>query len=939
MARQSLLSRFSSSFSFGRKKGFVPALNPHGRGVVFPGAGGQLKDYQSKHEQVEALVGWVDAANSAIAEPCAAVELKVYQKQRNGKQVEIFDHELSALIDAPNALHTGEQLRELHFTYMNVVGESYIYMRDRNGNPFTPAKGKLPASWEIFPAHLVQFQLGQTFSASTVSVGALTLPVTAFIRDIKPDPRNPYHGRSIIASAAAAIDLEEQMKTWNRTMFANAARPSMIITTKQPLDDKAFTRLQQQVEDAYTGTDNAHKPFLLEGDSTVTPWMLNQQDLDFLQSRKFSRDEIFAMFKLQPGMVGITENVNRANMEAGIYVNAVINVVPRLRHYVKKLNATLVRPYDPSFFVDFVNPVPEDAHAKLEAAAKGVDKWWTKDEVRAMYGDTPLPNKRGEHIIVTGAAAATLESVVDGPATPAARPDSAPQDTDSSVSDNDDPDDTPPDVPTDKGAGAPGGGGAAHAKQINARDFPGLYEGIDIDVDNLGCIMVDTEPIEILRHVDGGEADLAHASDRHDHAMGAVAETAAHVTLLYGLLENGNTWKDKVDELLSDWTLDAVTIEQVGAFAVKEGFAIVGHLAKTAELIDGHERLTLLPHIQTFSEYRPHLTLAYISGDQDTANKWVDALGAVYNGATIATRGINYGDPADGQEKLAAAATAKALTAPQAAAREEAGEAKSERYRERGEVFEGHMLTALRGVFEQQRLALIEGAKTKNLAGYATKRYTKKDKKDYLNALAEWAQYDEQLAAALAPILFALIAETGKDALGQVGADPDDFNPVSQDVLDYYQARAGKIAVDVNGETEKQIRATLSQGIDAGDDDHALLARIEAVMGAALTYRAERIARTEVARAQGFADTAAWTQSALVSGKEFYCVNDERSCPFCRSVDGTIVELASNFYSLGDVLVTDAGTLNVSYDDVATPPLHPSCRCQVLPVTVPLAAP
>ena len=41
---------------------------------------------------------------------------------------------------------------------MNFVGESYVYMRDSRGNAY-PARGRLPAAMEIFPAHLVQFTL------------------------------------------------------------------------------------------------------------------------------------------------------------------------------------------------------------------------------------------------------------------------------------------------------------------------------------------------------------------------------------------------------------------------------------------------------------------------------------------------------------------------------------------------------------------------------------------------------------------------------------------------------------------------------------------------------------------------------------------------------------------------------------------------------------
>lgn len=191
------------------------------------------------------------------------------------------------------------------------------------------------------------------------------------------------------------------------------------------------------------------------------------------------------------------------------------------------------------------------------------------------------------------------------------------------------------------------------AASISARDIPGLYDGTGVNPDDLGCIMLDVEPLEVLRYIPGDHRDdLLPPTEDGKHKRGAVAERGAHLTLLYGLLENGNTWKDKVDAVLEGWVLDEVEIDEVGYFETSDSFAVIAHVKTTTELIDGHERLTLLPHIQTFSEYRPHVTLAYVSKDADV-DDWVDYLGSVYNGKTIKSVGINYGDaPEAGSPKV-----------------------------------------------------------------------------------------------------------------------------------------------------------------------------------------------------------------------------------------------------------------------------------------------
>lgn len=176
--------------------------------------------------------------------------------------------------------------------------------------------------------------------------------------------------------------------------------------------------------------------------------------------------------------------------------------------------------------------------------------------------------------------------------------------------------------------------------KIAAKDYPNLYEDMGINVDKLGCIMLDTEKIPVAQYIKDPINDIMY---KEGWGSGLAGEESPHVTLLFGLLENGNIWKDKVNMLLSGWELDSLRIEKVEYFDLDDCYAIVGIVEKTPELIEGHERLTLLPHVNTFSEYMPHITLAYIKKEVDP-EKWIKPLNKKYKGQKIATKSINYGD-------------------------------------------------------------------------------------------------------------------------------------------------------------------------------------------------------------------------------------------------------------------------------------------------------
>lgn len=186
-----------------------------------------------------------------------------------------------------------------------------------------------------------------------------------------------------------------------------------------------------------------------------------------------------------------------------------------------------------------------------------------------------------------------------------------------------------------------------NGKDINSNQFPDVYTALGINVNSLGCIMLDTDPVEVTDMVTQGKADLYYAAnEQHFWIQGAVAETGAHVTLLYGLLEHGLKLKPLVDIVLADWTPPLLEIESVGSFTspyVDEPYAcIVAHIKVTPELLEGHARLELLPHINTFTQYRPHLTLAYVK--KDAEEKWLSQVGDQLNGKKLAVTKINYGE-------------------------------------------------------------------------------------------------------------------------------------------------------------------------------------------------------------------------------------------------------------------------------------------------------
>lgn len=182
---------------------------------------------------------------------------------------------------------------------------------------------------------------------------------------------------------------------------------------------------------------------------------------------------------------------------------------------------------------------------------------------------------------------------------------------------------------------------------LSTHAYPHVYSGLGIDINKLGVVMVDTDPIPISELVTKPEPDL-YTSVNPDHfwVRGAVGETGAHMTVLYGLMQSGVTWKPYIDEVLRDWTLDSIEIEKIGVFENRlpgeDYVCLVGLIKRTPQVMEGHQRLSFLPHINTFANYRPHVTLAYIK--TEAKGRWLRELGNSLLGTKLAVKpGLNYG--------------------------------------------------------------------------------------------------------------------------------------------------------------------------------------------------------------------------------------------------------------------------------------------------------
>lgn len=140
---------------------------------------------------------------------------------------------------------------------------------------------------------------------------------------------------------------------------------------------------------------------------------------------------------------------------------------------------------------------------------------------------------------------------------------------------------------------------------------------------------------------------------------------------------------------------------------------------------------------------------------------------------------------------------------------------------------------------------------------------------------------------------------------------------------------AWSIDKDTNKKLEDNFQTILSEWLSFSEWRDLLKSTFEELK----TTRADLIVRTETVRAWNMWSQIWREKSGVVAKKQRYTALDERVCEYCWPMNWRIIWLEDNFFNQGDVLIGErGGSMNLDYSETPYPPLHPNCRCVIVPV-------
>jgi HK97 family phage portal protein len=334
------------------------------------------------------------ACVTLIAGSIASMPLVLYRRTEDGRE-RYTDHPLyDVLHTRPNPVQAVVAFWEACVTALLLRGNAYAMLtRDDDG--------RVRALWYVNPDRVGVEVLknGQLRYRVTSGGSTQTVPATQMLHVVGPMSDDGYTGRSVIATFRETLGLGLALERYGAEFFSNAATPRGVLATPHRLSEGARANLQQSVEETHTGRGRRHRTIILEEDLKWQPLGISHEDSQFVESRRFTTEEIARIYGVPPHMIGgdVKGSLTYANAETEGLRLLKHTLGPWLARIASAVNHACVSPLERRQM--YVEHLPDallatDTAGRYAAYKTGLEAGFlTLDEVRRKENLPALPER------------------------------------------------------------------------------------------------------------------------------------------------------------------------------------------------------------------------------------------------------------------------------------------------------------------------------------------------------------------------------------------------------------------------------------------------------------------------------------------------------------------------------------------------------------------
>lgn len=240
------------------------------------------------------------------AKALSIIPIKLYKRVENGK-TEDKDNPLYELLRyAPNPDITAAIYKKMISQDIDLRGNHYTQIQ-RNG---------LEQVIGLYPLISDNMIVTVTNGVKSYIYNGIKISNKRILHlfDIPSECGN--YGLSKIEYARTTLEFASNTSQHGNELFKNSAMPSGAFElAKGGLTDEAFKRLHNQLKEKYVGLKNSGTPMLLEEGLKFSPLRMTNSDSEWLESRKYNREEVGSIFGVPVAMLNDASNTAYGNLE------------------------------------------------------------------------------------------------------------------------------------------------------------------------------------------------------------------------------------------------------------------------------------------------------------------------------------------------------------------------------------------------------------------------------------------------------------------------------------------------------------------------------------------------------------------------------------------------------------------------------------------------
>ena len=338
---------------------------------------------------------WVRASIDVIQRTATSNNYRLVSADENKELNTSRVKPIMDLLERPNPDDTFSDILAEIILDLHIYGDAYVELvKDKKGNPAALYNIYAPSLRVVVNQHgtilgYIQKSMGILSSSKPVAFKADEIVLFRL-----PNPGNEVYGLSPLESLALPIEIDLYAQNYNKTFFKNHATPRLHVDLGNCTLPQ-LKRVREYFNTYFKGSSNAHKTIVTEGGAKITTIGVKPNDMEFLNQRKFSRDEICAVLGVPPMKLGIFEDVNRASaLEADKSFKSE-KIIPLQKQIAKKINSCIISKFNKigdSVKLEFMELDLRDAKEQAEIDQLDIESGvLTIDEIRHKRGLGPMP--------------------------------------------------------------------------------------------------------------------------------------------------------------------------------------------------------------------------------------------------------------------------------------------------------------------------------------------------------------------------------------------------------------------------------------------------------------------------------------------------------------------------------------------------------------------